>query len=394
MQGLKRIDSLAFRGPRQFIYKGLHMFVKLSKYFLFFIVSTLTIYGAVDQQKRAADEEIKDTIVVHGMVLYGKIMKFGPERLSFKLLYSDGVNHIKYKDIESINTEYTYHISFKRIDIEGRIVGLEDHEYIKVLEGEKSRTIKISDIDNVVISELDDGSFENRVRNKFPYTKGNINVGLETESGTNNKDSVDIMLNLRRKLAEHEFLFNIEYAFETTQAGDSPEVESEDELTASLMYKNHFANNQFLYSLMIGEYDRPRHIKDRYIPSVGYGYRFRLDRTRWLEPSIGLAYTMTEYTETYPDNDFVAGAFGLSGAYQFENVPYINSLIIDGGVLYFPSIEDMNNDWIFRSNLNFTVPLFDFFSVKLALGLTDDSNPDPEVGNNKETAKLLFGLEF
>jgi len=377
------------------MYKGLDMFMKLSKYFLFFILFTLCTYGAADKQKSAADTEIKDTIIVHGMVLYGKIMKFGPERLSFKLLYSEGVNHIKYADIESIETEYTYHISFKRIDIEGRIVGIEDHAYIKVMEGENSRTIKIADIDNVVISEVNDASFENKVRNKFPYTKGNINIGLENESGTNNKNSVDVLLNLRRKLAEHEFLFNVEYAFETTQTADSPEVESEDELTASLIYKNHFSNNQYLYSLMIGEYDRPRHIKNRFIPSVGYGYRFRLDRTRWLEPSIGLAYTMTEYTDdTYPDNDFAAAALGLTGNYQFENVAYINSLIIDGGILYLPSIEDMNKDWIFRSNLNFTVPLFDFFSVKLAFGWINDSNPDPEVGNNKETAKLLFGLEF
>jgi len=371
------------------------MFIKLSKYFLFFILSTLYIHGAVDKQKTAADPQMKDTIVVHGMVLHGQIMQFGPERLFFKLLYSDGTNRIKYADIESINTEYTYHISFKRIDIEGRIVGIEDHEYIKVVEGENSRTIKISDIDNIVMSEVNDGSFENRVRNKFPYTKGNINMGFENESGINDKNSVDILINLRRKLAEHEFLFNVEYAFETTQTTDSPKITREDDLTASLMYKNHFANNQFLYSLMIGEYDRPRHIKNRYIPSVGYGYRFRLDRTKWLEPSIGIAYAMTEYTEDiYPDNDFAAGALGLSGGYQFENVPYINSLILDGGIMYFPSIEDMNNDWIYRSNLTFTVPLFDFFSVKLAFDWINDSNPDPEVGNNKQTTKLLFGLEF
>lgn len=359
------------------------------------MVFTLFSYGAVEKRKTAAEAEIKDTIVVRGMVLYGQIINFGSERLSFKLLYSEGINHIKYVDIESINTEYTYHISFKRIDIEGRIVGIEDHEYIKVIEGENSRTVKIADIDNVVMSEVNDASFENRIRNKFPYTKGNINIGLERESGSTNKDSIDILLNLRRKLAEHEFRFNVEYSYETTETAGSPTVESEDELSASLMYKNHFSNNQYLYSLMIGEYDRPRHIKSRYIPSVGYGYIFRLDKTKWLEPSIGLAYTMTEYTDDgYPDNDFTAAAFGLSGGYQLENVAYINSLMIDGGLMYFPSLEDMNQDWIFRSNLTFTVPLFDFFSVKLAFGWINDSNPDPEVGNNKETAKLLFGLEF
>ena len=44
--------------------------------------------------------------------------------------------------------------------------------------------------------------------------------------------------------------------------------------------------------------------------------------------------------------------------------------------------------------VNFTVPLFDFLSVKLAFNLINDSNPNPDVGNNKTTTKLLFGVDF
>ena len=371
------------------------MYTKLSKIFLFFLILTLCTYGAAEKRKTAADAEIKDTIVVRGMVLYGQVTKFGPERLSFKLLYSEGVNHIKYEDIESINTEYTYHISFKRMDIEGRIVGIDDKKYIQVQEGENSRTIKIADIDNFVMSATDDASFENRIRNKFPYTKGKIYVGLENESGSNNKNNVDVQLDLRHKQAEHEILFAVDYQFETTKTADTPKVESEDELLASLFYRNHFENNQYYYAGIMGDYDRPRHIKDRYIPAIGYGYRFRYDKSKWIEPSIGLAYATTKYTEeTYSDKNFAAWAFGLEGAYNIEDIAYINSLIIDGRLLYFPKITDMNADWISRANLNFTIPLFDFFSVKLAFGWINDSNPDPDVGNNKQTTKLLFGLDF
>ena len=371
------------------------MFVKLSKYFLFFFIFTLCSFGAVEKRKAAADEEIKDTIVVRGMVLYGQVTKLGPERLSFRLLYSDGINHIKYEDIDSINTEYTYHISFKRMDIEGRVVAIEGNEYIKVLEGENRRTIKIADIDNFVMSETDDASFENKIRNKFPYTKGNINIGLEHESGSNNKNNTDIQLNLRHKQAEHEILFSVDYSFETTQTADTPKIESADELIASLVYKNHFENNQYFYASIMGDYDRPRHIKNRYVPAVGYGYRFRMDKSRWLEPSIGLAYATTKYTgSTYSDKNFAAAALGLQGKYQFDDVAYINRLIIDGQLLYFPRIDDLDADWISRANLNFTVPLFEFFSVKLQFGWINDSNPDPDVGNNKQTSKLLFGLNF
>jgi len=371
------------------------MYLNLTKYFLLFTFLTFYSYAATGVEKTAADEEIKDTIVVHGMVLYGQVTKFGPERLSFKLLYSEGINHIEYKDIESINTQYTYHISFKRIDIEGRVIAIEDNQYIKVMEGDKQRTIKIADIDNFVMSETDDTSFENKIRNKFPYTKGNINIGFENESGSSNKNNVDIQLNLRHKQAEHEILLSVDYAFETTETVDTPKIESEDELVAQLIYKNHFENNQYYYGALIGDYDRPRNIKNRFVTSIGYGYRFKLDKSKWLEPSIGLAYATTQYTtDTYSDKNFAAAALGLQGKYQFSHVAYINSLIINGQLMYFPSLEHMNEDWISRASLNFTVPLFDFFSVKLAFGWINDSNPDPDVGNNKQTTKLLFGVNF
>ena len=375
--------------------KGLMMYVNVTKYFLFFMMFTLCSFGAADTRKTAADAEVKDTIVVRGMVLYGQVTNFGPERLSFKLLYSEGINHIAYKDIESINTEHTYHISFKRIDIEGRVVAIEDNEYIKVMEGENERTIKIADIDNFVMSEIDDSSFENRIRNKFPYTKGSIHIGLENESGSSDKNNVDVVMKLRHKQAEHEILFYIDYEFETTETPTTPEVESEDELVAALIYRNHFKNNQYYYASILGDYDRPRQIKNRYIPAVGYGYRFRLDKSRWIEPSIGLAYATTKYTgDEYSDKNFAAAALGLEGKYQFDDLSYINTLIVDGRILYFPRLDDASADWISRANLNFSVPLFDFFSVRLAFGWINDSNPDPNVGNNKETTKLLFGLDF
>ena len=120
---------------------------------------TLFLYSGGTIEKASEEEEIKDTIVVHGMVLHGRVMNLGSEKLSFKLLYSEGLNHIAYKDIESISTKYNYHISFKRMDIEGRVVGIEDNTYLKVMEGENMRTIKIADIDNFVMAVSDDPSF-------------------------------------------------------------------------------------------------------------------------------------------------------------------------------------------------------------------------------------------
>ena len=371
------------------------MYLNLIKYFLFFILFTLFSHAGGNIEKPSDKEEIKDTIVVHGMVLHGKVMNLGPEKLSFKLLYSEGINHIAYEDIESIHTKYNYHISFKRMDIEGRVVGIEDNKYLKIMEGDKERTVKIADIDNFVMAVSDDDSLENKIRNTFPYTKGNINIGFEIQSGTSQKNEIDLLLNLRHKQAEHEIKLYVDYEYDTTKTTETLDTVNKDELVGILSYRNHFKNNQFYFTTLAADYDRPRHILNRFIPSAGYGYRFKVDETKWLEPSMGLGYATTSYTdELYADKNFAVAALKLAGKYQFDDVAYINRFIIDGFLMYYPSLRDMGEDWIFRSNLTFTVPLFDFFSVKLAYNLINDSNPDPSVGNNKTTTKLLFGFDF
>ena len=371
------------------------MYINLIKYFLVLTLLTLFSYAGGGIDKPSEKEEIKDTIVVHGMVLHGKVMKLGPEKLSFRILYSDGMSHFAYKDIESIHTKYNYHISFKRMDIEGRVVGIEDNKYLRIMEGDKERTVKIADIDNFVMAVSDDDSFENIVRNKFPYTKGNINIGFEIESGTSYKNEIDVLLNLRHKQAEHEVQLYVDYEYDTSKTEETPEKLNKDELVGILSYRNHFKNNQFYFATVAADYDRPRHILNRFIPSAGYGYRFKVDDSKWLEPSIGLGYATTSYTdEIYADKNFAVAALNLAGKYQFDDVAYINRFIIDGFLMYYPSLTDMDKDWIFRSNLTFTVPLFDFLSVKLAYNLINDSNPDPSVGNNKTTTKLLFGFDF
>jgi len=371
------------------------MHLNINRFIALLLFFTIFLYSGGSIEQPSEEEEIKDTIVVHGMVLHGRVMNLGPKRLSFKLLYSEGVNRIAYKDISSIHTKYNYHISFKRMDIEGRVVGIEDSEYLKIMEGDKERTVKISDIDNFVLAVSDDDSFENIVRNTFPYTKGNINMGFEFQDGNSDKREIDVLLNLRHKQAEHEIKLYVDYEYDTTQTDDTPESVNKDELVGILTYRNYFKNNQFYFTTLAADYDRPRHIQSRYIPSAGYGYKFVFDDKDWLEPAIGLGYATTSYTdETFMDNDFAVASLNLTGQYQFDDVAYINTLIIDGFIYYYPSLENMDEDWIFRSNLTFTVPLFDFLSVKLAYDFINDSNPDPSVGNNKTTTKLFFGFDF
>ena len=361
------------------------------------VCCVISLYAGGDIERKPKKEIIRDTIVVHGMVLHGKVVDLGPDRLSFKLNYAEGVNHIKYEDIDTIETKYNYHISFKRIDIEGRVVGIEENKFLNVIDSDgHERLIKIADIDNFVMSVQNDDSFENRIRNKFPYTKGTVSLGLEKENGNSKKNKVNVRLNTRYKKAESEILFYLDYAYETTQVEENPSTLNKDELASFLTYRYHVTNNTFYYGTLMAEYDKPRHIDALYIPSAGLGYRFKYGKEKWLEPTLGLGYAMVDYTgSSYSDKKFSAAALGVFGRYRIDDVTLVKRMDIDGFMLYYPSIaHGFNEDWIFRSNLNLTVPLFDFFSVKLAFDLINDSNPDPEVGNNKTTTKLLFGIDF
>jgi len=374
------------------------MFSNLIKIFLFFILFTYTVTagGYINGEKISEEEEIQDTIVVHGMTLYGKIMNMGHEKLSFKILYSEGMSHFAYRDIDAISTKYNYHISYNRMDIEGRIVAIEDNEYVKIIDkNNNSRTVKIADIDNFIMSVTEDNSFENRVRNKFPYTKGNINVGFRLENGSTIKNSINILLNLKHKQAQHEINLYMNYEYETRETEIIPKYDYTDEMIGILNYKNYFKNDFFWYASLLADYDRPRFVKNRYAPSAGFGYRLDVGKSVWLEPFAGLAYVKTSYTdELYDDKKYAAIALGLNGKYRKDDVPIINTFIIDGFLLYYPSLKNTDEEWIFRSNVNFTIPLFDFLSVKLAFNYINDTNPDPSVGNNKTTTNLLFGLQF
>lgn len=365
------------------------------KHFFIFLLLLVFAYGGGDILPKK--EEIKDTLIVHDMVLQGKVITLGNEQLLFKLLYSDGTNYIAYKDIQSITTKYNYHISFKGIDIVGRVIGIEDNAYLKVKEGENLRTIKISDIDNFVMALRDDTSIENRVKNALPFMQGDINVGFEIENSGNQSNELDFLLNLAYKRAEHEFKFYVDYQFDTTSTVDTQKVVNKNELVGMLSYKyNIISQNDFYYGQFSADYDKPRHIVNRWIPSVGYGYRFGYSKSRWIEPSGGMAYVATTYSDTIIDSkDFSALSLNLKGEYKIEEVPYLNNILVNGFVMYYPSIENrFANDWVLRSNLTLALPVFEFFSVKLAFDLRNDSNPDPSVGNNKTTSRMLFGVKF
>lgn len=341
-------------------------------------------------------EVVMDIVHVHGMVLKGKITDLGPKKLSFRLVNIEGTNRIDYKDIESIQTKYNYNINYKDEKISGKLVGIVNGDSIQVQSNGKTKVIKISDIDHFAMTVEDDPSVENYMHNKLAYLSGSFNIGLEFEDGANLKNQTEVDAKLLRKKGQHETFLRFYYAYETQETSTTPKTVTEDEMNLALGHRYFYDTNDFLYGFLVGEYDRPRGIDNRIIPSMGYGHHFKLGKNGWVRPTVGLAYVDTSYTDSdlYPDNSFTAVALGLSTEYQFYNVMLIKKLKVDGDIMYVPNFSDSNEDWITRAHLNLTAPVYGFLTMKLGLQWINDSTPDPSIGNNKTKTNLMFGVDF
>ncbi|MEN8727060.1 MAG: DUF481 domain-containing protein [Sulfurovum sp.] len=362
----------------------------------FIVLFTTVPSSATTQKKEKEKEVVMDTIHVNGMVLKGKITNLGPEKLSFSLVNIDGNNHIPYKDIDAIHSKHNYTISYGDEKIKGKVVGIVDQKSLKIESAGTTKVVKISEIDRFVMSLENDDSTENRMKHTLPYISGNVHLGLEFDHGAKKQDTINIYMDLLRKKAKHETYFHFDYEFETTEVPDKPKVESEDELAAILGHRYFYDPNNFLYTAILGEFDRPRNIDARYVLDAGYGHKYTFGKGKWIQPWLGLGYVWTRYVENdiYPDKGYTAAALGLNGVYQFNDVKWINRLKLDGEVLYYPSLSNPDEDWLLRSRFGITVPIYEFFSVKLNVKWVNDSNPDPSIGNNKTETDILFGFSF
>ena len=59
-----------------------------------------------------------------------------------------------------------------------------------------------------------------------------------------------------------------------------------------------------------------------------------------------------------------------------------------------PGLSNPSEDWLYRMNIDLTIPLFDPIALKLLLREVNDNNPSPEVGDNKFTTSLVLSFQF
>jgi len=377
-------------------------------------VSNLDIAKAKRKQRQLEREEAKteidtqrtlvDTIVVKGSVLQGKIDQLTSEHISFKLIYGEGSIRIDYSDVEALSTEHEYHIYFDGKETQGYITQIQNHAFLKVKHGEVEELITISKIDRFVISEHEDTSMENRLRNTFPYWSGNLDVGIEYESGSNTKKKLKVAGHVERKRTIHKTILDVLYAFETTQTVDTEKVLNKHELYAFLEQDRSFSDHD-LFIIEVGyDFDVPRYVDNRIYPSIGYGYRIQSAKKRWIQFKVGGGYVYENFLGSFDENgietrapstnQYIAGLFGANAEYEFQDIWVINRILFGAQFFYMPGLEDLKKNWLFRYSISSSIPISKSLSLKMVGREVTDSNPAPEVGNNKFTFDLYLSLHF
>lgn len=350
----------------------------------------------IKEEKKEKEEgkALLDIIVVSDSVLQGQIEQLTSEYLQFRTVYGQGSIRIKYSDIDQMSSEHRYHIYFDGKETDGKITAIKEHAFLEVEHGNVKELVTISKIDRFVISTREDNSFENQLRNLVPYWSGYLDIGMEYESGSSVKNKIKIASKVSRKKTIYRSVIKVDYAYETTKTVDTPLALNKDEL---FIYGEHdvmFSKSSFGFVQMGYDYDKPRGIKGRVYPAVGYGYRIGETRQSWVLFKGGTGYVYEDFFGPYPYNHYVAAFAGIEARYTVESELFLNNIVLDGMIFYMPSLKDPTEHWLARYQVSAEMPIGSALSLKLVAKQVNDDNPDPAIGNNKLTVDFYLSLRF
>ena len=355
---------------------------------VFTFASTAPIYA---NSSTPAEDPPKDEVTFGGQTLQGRILRLRPNGIEFEPIYAKGNLTIQYEKIEKIVTQDTFIIFYGAEDtmVRGRLLGVEEGRLMIGSERASVQRIPINEIIAGISLEDYDGSFWKRQRIKYRHWRASLALGLKFEEGAVDKRKIEPFLRIERLKKPTRYVLNLRYAFEEQKKGDNQSfATTKNEFVGFMLGEYDLTDRFYAFGRPAMDWDTPRDIDFRVYPAAGVGYRFFQKEQNFIQFPVGLGYVYENF-DGFGTNNYFSWYIGLGGRYDFGKGIYL-----DVDFLYMPSIAPFGDDWLFRSFLDFTVPLFDPLALKLLLANVNDDNPSPDVGNNKFTATMALSLEF
>jgi hypothetical protein len=332
-----------------------------------------------------------DEVAFGGQTLQGRILRLRPNGIDFEPIHAKGKLTIQYEKIEKIVTQNTFIIFYGAEDtmVRGRLFGVEEGRLRVGADRVSDLHIPLNEINAGISVEDYDGSFWKRQRFQFRHWRASLALGVTFENGAIDKRKILPFLRIERLKKPTRYILNLRYAFEDQKrAGDRSFVTTKDEFVGFMYGEYDFTDRFFAFGRPAMDWDTPRDIDLRVYPAAGVGYRLFQKEQNFIQFPVGIGYVYENF-DGLGTNSYLSWYIGLSGRYDFDKGIYL-----DVDFLYMPSIDPPFDDWLFRSFVDFTVPLFDPIALKLLLANVNDDNPSPDVGNNKFTATMALSLEF
>ena len=273
--------------------------------------------------------------------------------------------------------------------VRGRLLGVEGGRFLIGADRVSAQRIPINEIITGISVEDYHRSFWKRQRMKYRHWRASLALGMKFEDGAVDKRKIEPFLRIERLKKPTRYVLNLRYAFEDQKRADEKSFETtKDEFVGFIFGKYDFTDHLFGWGRPAMDWDTPRDIDFRVYPAAGVGYRLFQEEQNFIQFPVGVGYIYENFNG-FGTNSYFSWYFGIGGRYDFGNGIYL-----DIDLLYMPSITPFADDWLFRSFVEFTVPLFDPIALKLLLANVNDDNPSPDVGNNKFTATMALSLEF
>ena len=337
----------------------------------------------------AATDPPPDEVTVKGTTLKGRVLSLEADGIRFEPLYGKGEILIRYGDIEQIQTQMEYHIHHSdNQEIQGRLVGKEGDRLLIGADAETAFRLNPGSILRGIPEVTHERSWVARLRSRYPWWKASLDAGWVFEKSAADTTKISLGFNAERRKSPTRFVGDLRYAFESQRTATTPDSTTKDEMRGFLLGEYDLSRKWFSFAAPAVEWDRPRGIKVRTYSGAGVGYRFLETKKDLFQLQLGPGYVYEEFTDL-GSNDYWAAFIGLEARYAFG--PYFNAHL---HMLWMPGIQNIHKNWLYRADLEFSVPITQLISMKLRFNEVNDNNPSPEVGNNKLTSTLLLSLGF
>ena len=322
--------------------------------------------------------------------LRGFLKSFDAKGIVVETEYSDDQVRIKYSKIKQIISFSEFYINDDEGGYFGKFVGLQHGELLLEDSDKRLHRVKPSGIYSGVLRIDYEKSFFTRLKYDHPFWQGSVAVGLEAEAGAVYKEKYvyDFTFERREAPTRIDFAFNMAYETQASAYDAIDKSVTKNEAKGHIAFEYDTSKQQFVYFLPALMFDRVRGIDNRFYPSIGVGHRFYDSKNLRLQVQAGIGFVLENFY-LYAYNQYSAFHTAISGQYRFDN-----GISISTSFFYMPNISGFTKDWLGNFSTEVAVPIWEMLSFRLKVSETFDSNPAPEVGNNKIEFTSGFRFDF